>query len=89
MKHGADIAREACDVLLMDGTLEDILVARKIAREGMTLIRENFHQILVINSAAMLMAVTGAAPPVFSAAMHNLATIGAGLRALKPLRHHD
>jgi len=30
MKHGSDIARETCDVLLQEGTLEDILLARKI-----------------------------------------------------------
>ena len=89
MKHGADIAQEACDVLLMEGTLEDILAARRIAREGMDLIHENFHQIVAINSAAMLMAVVGATPPAFSAAVHNLATIGVGLRALKPLRHGE
>ncbi len=86
MTHGADIAQEACDVLLMEGTLADILAARTIAREAMGLIRTNFNHILVINSAAMAMAVTGVAPPVVSAAVHNLATIGVGLQALKPLR---
>jgi P-type E1-E2 ATPase len=86
MKHGADIAQEACDVLLMDGTLTDILTARTISQEAMGLIRENFHQIVAINSVAMFMAISGAAPPVLSAAVHNLATIGVGLRALKPLR---
>jgi Cu2+-exporting ATPase len=86
MKHGADIAQEACDVLLMEGTLADILAARRISKEGMGLIRENFHQIIAVNSAAMLMAVTGATPPVFSAALHNLGTVAVGLRSLKPLR---
>ena len=86
MKHGADIAQEACDVLLMEGTLNDILAARRISKEGMNLIRENFHQIVAVNSAAMLMAVTGATPPVFSAALHNLGTVAVGLRSLKPLR---
>ncbi len=86
MKHGADIAQEACDVLLMDGTLSDILAARATSQEAMALIRENFNQIIAINTVAMSMAITGAAPPVISAAIHNLATIGVGLRALKPLR---
>ena len=87
MKHGSDIAREACDVLLMEGTLTDILEVRKIAEEGMELIRENFRAIIAVNSTAMLMAVTGAMPPVFSATLHNLSTIAVGLRALRPLRH--
>jgi Cu2+-exporting ATPase len=86
MRHGADIAQEACDVLLMDGALSDLLEARKIAAEGMDLIRENFRIIVAVNSAAMLMAVSGAVAPLFSAMLHNLGTIAVSLRALKPLR---
>ena len=86
MRHGADIAREACDVLLMDGTLEDILTARAVSREAMDLVEHNFRTIVAVNSAALLLAVTGAAPPVFSATIHNLSTILVGLRSLQPLR---
>jgi len=86
MRHGADIAREACDVLLLDGTLEDILTARAVSREAMELVEHNFRTIVAVNSAALLLAVTGAAPPVFSATIHNLSTVLVGLRSLKPLR---
>ncbi len=86
MRHGADIAREACDVLLMEGTLHDIMAARQISREAMELVEHNFRTILVVNSTALLLAVTGAMPPVFSATLHNLSTVLVGLRALRPLR---
>jgi heavy metal translocating P-type ATPase len=86
MRHGADIAREACDVLLMDGTLEDILTARAVSREAMELVEHNFRTIVAVNSAALLLAMTGAAPPVFSATIHNLSTVLVGLRSLQPLR---
>lgn len=86
MRHGADIAREACDVLLMDGTLKDILAARAVSEEAMELVEHNFRTIVTVNSAALLLAVTGAAPPVFSATIHNLSTILVGLRSLQPLR---
>ena len=86
MRHGADIAREACDVLLLEGTLEDILTARAISREAMELVEHNFRTIVAVNSTALLLAVTGAMPPVFSATLHNLSTILVGLRALRPLR---
>ena len=86
MRHGADIAREACDVLLLDGTLDDILTARAVSREAMELVEHNFRTIVAVNSAALLLAVTGAAPPVFSATIHNLSTILVGLRSLQPLR---
>ena len=86
MRHGADIAREACDVLLMEGTLDDILTARDISREAVALIEHNFRTIVAVNSAALLLAVTGAMPPVFSATLHNMSTILVGLRSLQPLR---
>ena len=86
MHQGADIAKEACDVLIINGSLENIVKARKTASEGMTLIRENFRLIVSLNTVAMAMAITGATPPLFSAAFHNLATVFVGLRALKPLR---
>jgi manganese/zinc-transporting P-type ATPase C len=86
MRYGADIAREACDVLLMDGTLDDILTARAVSREAMELVEHNFRTIVTVNSAALLLAVTGAAPPVFSATIHNASTVLVGLRSLQPLR---
>jgi len=86
LRHGADLAREACDVLLMEGNLSDILVAREVSREAVELIEHNFRTIVAVNTAALLMAVTGALPPVFSATLHNLSTVLVGLRSLKPLR---
>ncbi|MBI5586221.1 MAG: heavy metal translocating P-type ATPase [Deltaproteobacteria bacterium] len=89
MSHGADINREVCDVLLLEGRLEDILSARAISREAMALIESNFRGIIAVNSAALLMAVTGVLPPIFSATLHNMSTILFGLRSLKPLRRNE
>lgn len=86
MKHGSDIAREACDILLQDGTLADILVARSISKEAMLLIDNNFRTIVSVNSAALLFSITGLMPPIYAATLHNLGTIYVGLRALSPLR---
>jgi Cu2+-exporting ATPase len=86
MKHGSDIAREACDILLQDGALDDILQARKISREAMELVDQNFRTIVTVNSAALFLSVAGVMPPVFAASLHNLSTIVVGVRALDPLR---
>ena len=86
MKHGSDIAREACDILLQDGTLEDILIARGISREAMALIEHNFKTIVTVNSAALFLSIVGIMPPVFAATLHNLSTVIVGLRALGPLK---
>ncbi len=64
MKHGSDIAREACDILLQDGTLGDILIARNISREAMDLIEHNFRTIVTVNSAALFLSVFGIMPPM-------------------------
>jgi len=86
MKHGSDIAREACDILLQEGTLGDILIAQRISREAMELVEHNFRTIVSVNSVALLLSIFGVMPPVFAASLHNLSTILVGLRALDPLR---
>lgn len=86
MRHGADIAKEAADVVLMEGTLHDILAARRIAQEGLELIRRNYRAIVAINTSAILLAVSGLAPPLFSALLHNAGTVGVAFNALGPLR---
>lgn len=86
MRHGADIAKEASDMLLMDGKLEDIFLARKLAVEVMETIHQNYKAIIGLNSTAILMAITGRVPPIFSAVVHNLSTVGVSLVAMKPLR---
>ena len=73
-------------MLLLDGTLDDILTARAVSREAMELVEHNFRTIVAVNSAALLLAMTGAAPPVFSATIHNMSTIIVGLRSLHPPR---
>jgi len=89
LKHGSDIARETADLLLMGGRLDDLLVARQISQEAMELLKNNFRIIMSINSIALAMAITGMAPPLLSAALHNAGTVGIALHALKPLQRKE
>jgi Cu2+-exporting ATPase len=89
LKHGSDIARETADLLLMRGKLCDLVLARQIAQESMALLKTNFRIILAINTIALAMAVTGLAPPLLSAALHNAGTVGVALYALKPLQRKE
>lgn len=89
LKHGSDIARETADLLLMRGKLDDLLIARDISQEAMDLLKTNFRLIMSINSIALVMAVTGFAPPLLSAALHNAGTVGVALHALKPLKRKE
>ncbi|MBZ0157087.1 MAG: heavy metal translocating P-type ATPase [Alphaproteobacteria bacterium] len=84
MKHGADIAREACDVLLLDGRLEAVFDAITIAQGAMFRIKKNFQRIIGTNSVLLGLGLLGTIPPVFSAFVHNAATIIVAVRSLRP-----
>lgn len=86
LKHGADIAREACDILLLDAALEGIIEAREIAQDAMLRIKKNFRYIIGINSALMGLGIAGMVTPVASAFLHNATTILVTVNALKPYR---
>lgn len=86
MRDGADIAREACDVLLMRGELTDIIHARRISRQAMDLIQQNYRYIVGINTSLIGLGLLGAIPPSLSALMHNSATVLVTLNSLRPLQ---
>ena len=75
MKHGSDIARETCDVLLLDGGLMSILEAKNISAKVMDTIRQNFKYIVGINTALIGLGLLGALSPAISAFMHNAVTV--------------
>ncbi|MBI1921747.1 MAG: heavy metal translocating P-type ATPase [Geobacter sp.] len=86
LQHGADIAKEACDVLLMRGELSDIIHARQISRQAMALIQQNYRYIVGINSSLIGLGLLGAIPPSMSALMHNSTTVLVTLNSLRPLQ---
>ena len=86
MRHGADIAKEACDILLLDGDLTRIIYARMVSQETMSLIKENFRYIVGVNTALIGFGLLGAITPAVSAFMHNTSTIAVALNCLKTLK---
>ncbi|KAA0244826.1 MAG: heavy metal translocating P-type ATPase [Candidatus Brocadia sp. AMX2] len=86
LKHGADIAREACDILLLDVAFEGIIEAREIAQDAMSRIKKNFGYIIGINSALIGLGILGVIAPVTSAFIHNATTILVAANSLKPYR---
>ncbi len=86
LKHGADIAKEACDILLLDRGLEGIIEAREIAQDAIFRIKKNFRYIIGINSALMGLGILGIITPATSAFMHNATTILVSANSLRPYR---
>jgi heavy metal translocating P-type ATPase len=83
MPRGADIARATADIVLLDDHLAAVADAREIAGKTMAMIRGNFAAAAGINTAILGGAVLGWLSPVASALLHNGATIGVLLNALK------
>lgn len=82
MHLGADIARLASDITLLEDDLSRIADARALALATRELIESNFKLTAVLNSSILGAAALGLLTPVASAMLHNGTTIAILLRAL-------
>lgn len=87
MKHGADIAKATCDILLLERGLDGIIEVRKIAQDAMSRIQRNFRYIIGINTALIGLGIGGIISPVFSAFAHNIATVIVSASTLRPYKY--
>lgn len=85
MKSGADITREVADVLLLDDRLGGVVTARRLGSAVMRKIRGNCRWIIGINSVLLFLGLSGGLSPAASALLHNIATVGASLYAIRPV----
>lgn len=85
LRDGADLAKEIAGVVLMDGRLSDLLVARMLAANAMTRVRRQFGFIMGVNSVLMALGLAGVISPRLAALLHNLTTVGATANSLRPL----
>lgn len=83
-RHGADIAREAADVLLLDGRLESLVEAVAISRLALARVRRTFGFSVGANSLLMILGVFGAAPTAWLAVFHNASTVASCVWSLRP-----
>lgn len=88
MPKGADLAREAAQVLLLHEDLQTLVVARQAAIRTNSIIRQTFGATIGCNSLIMLLATAGMSP-VLAALLHNATTVGilgyAAMAASRPL----
>ncbi|MFU2207657.1 heavy metal translocating P-type ATPase [Solidesulfovibrio sp. C21] len=88
MPRGADLAREAAQVLLLHEDLHTLVVARQAAIRTNAIIRQTFGATIGCNSLIMLLATAGMSP-VLAALLHNATTVGilgyAAMAASRPL----
>ncbi len=84
LQDGADLAREVADVVLMGGTLNDLVTAIALGRGVMRRIRLDFAMTMALNSAFLAGSLFGLLRPGLSAVLHNLTTLGVCLNAMRP-----
>ena len=85
MKHGADIARESCDVLLTTPRLDGLLDTMAIARRAMRRIRRNYGFIVGSNTLFIALGVAGLISPALLALLHNAGTVLTCAHSMRPV----
>src|SRR5262249_2073429 len=84
--EGADIARDAADVILMENDLSRLVDAIDISRGAMALVRENYTLIAGVNTLALAPAVpTGWVSAAVWTLLSNGSALAATLNAMRPL----
>ncbi len=85
MKHGADIAREACDVMITSDRLDSMMDSITISRKAMRRIRRNFIFIVASNTFFIGLGMTGFITPAMLALLHNSGTVLTCAHSMRPL----
>jgi heavy metal translocating P-type ATPase len=86
MKHGADIAHEAADIVLLEDSLWKLVQAVELSREGVGLIKQNYAIVAVMNSLALgLVLPGGLIAPSVTAVISNGSAVLASLNGMRPL----
>lgn len=87
MAEGADMAREVADIVLVNGELSGLLLARKISREALKRIHSSFRASLFWNSVFLAGGLMGLIRPGLSAFLHNATTAALAVSSVRPLLH--
>lgn len=86
MKHGADIAHESADVVLLEDSLWKLVETVEISRDAVRLIRQNYGIVGALNALALgLVLPGGIIPPHITALLSNGSAILAALNGMRPL----
>ena len=85
MAEGADLAREVADIVLLNGRLDGLLLARAVSRAALFRVRANFRASLFWNSLFLMGGLIGVLRPGLAALLHNASTAAIAVRSIRPL----
>jgi Cu2+-exporting ATPase len=90
MKHGAEVARESADVVLMEDSLWKLVKAVEISRGAVGLIRQNYAIVAGLNTLALGLALPGGLiSPSITALISNGSAILASLNGIRPILRYQ
>ncbi len=90
MKHGAEVARESADVVLMEDSLWKLVRAVEISRGAVGLIRQNYAIVAGLNTLALGLALPGGLiSPEITALVSNGSAILASLNGIRPILRYQ
>ena len=85
MKHGAQVAHDSANVVLMEDNLRKLVQAVEISRAGIKLIEQNYMIVAAMNTIALALALPGGwITPRMTALISNGSAIVATLNAIRP-----
>ena len=86
MRHGAEVTHESAHVVLMEDSLWKLVQAVEISRGAVSLIKQNYGIVAVLNTLALGLALpSGLVTPTFTAVLSNGSAILASLNGLRPV----
>lgn len=85
MKHGAEVAHESANIVLLEDSLWKLVQAIDISRDGVALIKQNYAIVAIMNTVALALALPGnLISPQLTALISNGSAIVASLNAIRP-----
>ena len=86
MKYGAEITHESAHVVLMEDSLWKVVKAVEISRDAVSLIKQNYGIVAVMNAVALGLALPGnLITPEVTALISNGSAILASINGVRPL----
>jgi P-type E1-E2 ATPase len=90
MKHGAEVARESADVVLMEDSLWKLVKAVEISRGAVSLIQQNYAIVVGLNTLALGLALpSGLVSPSITALISNGSAILASINGIRPILRYQ
>jgi heavy metal translocating P-type ATPase len=86
MKHGAEVAHESAQVVLMEDSLWKLVDAIRLSKDAVGLIKQNYAIVAGMNTIALVLALPGnLISPQLTAVISNGSAIVASLNGIRPI----